>query len=73
MQVDQGVTVYRYWVTPPQGVHRSMSTDMATLDVIEREIGSAPLVGTAKVVPEAEVDRHGHYRRLATGWGEWVD
>lgn len=73
MQADQSVTVYRYWVVPPQGAHRAMSSDMATLDVIERELGSAALVGTAKLVPETEVDPQGHYRRIATGWGEWMD
>ena len=41
----------------------------ATLEAIEEE-GGKVLEGTGQDVPAQEVDDHGHYRRLATGWGE---
>jgi hypothetical protein len=50
-----------------------MSSDMATMDVIEQVLESSPLVGTAKVVPETELDHEGRYRRMPTGWGDLSD
>jgi predicted RNase H-like HicB family nuclease len=41
----------------------------ATLAAIKEE-GGQVLQGTGQDVPAQEVDDHGHYRRLATGWGE---
>ena len=42
----------------------------ATRDNIVSNLGGEVLEGTARDVPRAEVDEHGHYRRIATGWGE---
>ena len=42
----------------------------ATRDTIVSNLGGEVLEGTGRDVPRAEVDEHGHYRRIATGWGE---
>ena len=42
----------------------------ATPDTIASHLGGEVLEGTGRDVPLAELDEHGHYRRIATGWGE---
>lgn len=42
----------------------------ATRDTIVSNLGGEVLEGTGRDVPLAELDKHGHYRRIATGWGE---
>ena len=46
-----------------------VSTFKATCDEIKR-LGGEPIPGTDQHVSPSELDGDGHYRRIATGWGE---
>ena len=66
----QDVTVYNF--CNPDGRHEpaQVSTFKATRQVIVDVFGGDPIEGTEQVVGVEELDEHGRYRRLATGWGE---
>ena len=66
----QDVTVYNF--CNPDGRHEpaQVSTFKATRQAIVDVYGGVPLEGTQQVVRAEELDEHGRYRRLATGWGE---
>ncbi len=51
------------------GVMR-LSKFKATRHAIVASLGGEVLEGTEQEVSRAELDEQGHYRRIATGWGE---
>ena len=64
------VTVYNFWTFGNTAESRALSTSKAPRDVIVGALRAEVVPGTGQAVLRSELDRHGHYRRIATGWGE---
>ena len=62
--VVHGVHLYLGHVESPE-----VAGFKATLEAI-KALGGDPIEGTAQTVLLSDLDRQGHYRRVATGWGE---
>lgn len=67
------VTVYSFTVADRDCMDTQMtrhSKFKATRESIEAQPGAKVLKGTGQEVSLDELDGHGRYRRIATGWGE---
>jgi hypothetical protein len=69
MDEDQTVLVHAFHFYGRTLEDIEVATFKATHEAI-LALGGEPLAGTAERVPRSEVDESGHYRRMATGWGE---
>ena len=67
---SQVVTVYNFRTLDSGYESAPVSAFKATRQVIVDVFGGDPIEGTEQVVRADELDGHGRYRRLATGWGE---
>jgi hypothetical protein len=72
MQDQQTVTVHGFRLYGSHIEDFKVANFKATREVIAA-LGGEPLLGTEQTVPRSELDRHGRYRRVATGWGELAD
>ncbi len=61
------VTVYAFLVRDVETDHPAAFK--APRHLIVQRFGGTVLEGTAEEVPADELDAHGRYRRIATGWG----
>ena len=64
------VTVHCYKVFDPESREMQVALDKATREAIAALHLVELVHGTAEDVPRDAVDAQGHFRRLATGWGE---
>lgn len=62
------VTVYGFHTRAGHVENPQVSLFKATPAAIQR-LGGEIIEGTGEEVSREEVDGHGHYRRVATGWG----
>ena len=70
MNDTQTVTVF-YFQTMGDSIEMArMAGYKATREQIGAMRGAKLLEGTGERVPTSELDEHGHYRRMPTGWGE---
>ncbi len=67
---SQVVTVYNFRTLDSGYESAPVSAFKATRQAIVDVFGGDPIEGTEQVVGVEELDEHGRYRRLATGWGE---
>ena len=67
---SQVVTVYNFRTLDSGYESAPVSAFKATRQAIVDVFGGDPIEGTEQVVRADELDGHGRYRRLATGWGE---
>ncbi|MBT9594850.1 MAG: hypothetical protein IV094_02530 [Vitreoscilla sp.] len=63
------VTVYSFRVYTGHAERPQVSPHKATKEAIV-QLGGELLKGTAQQVPARALDPQGHFRRVATGWGE---
>jgi len=64
------VTVYSFQVYDVDNKDMRLLPFKATRQAIVHQHHGLVLEGTGHEVPVHALDAHGHYRRLATGWGE---
>ncbi len=64
------VTVYAFMVFDLNTRERVPGSFKATREAIAAMFEAERLDATAEDVPQASIDARGHFRRLATGWGE---
>ena len=69
MDTPEQITVYNFWAMGDTAESRALSTSKAPRDVIVNALKAEVVPGTGQTVLRSELDRHGHYRRKATGWG----
>jgi len=69
MEQVETVTVYSFRTFDVEVKRWCVSTYKATRDAIVSRLGGEVLEGTEHDVSPAEIDEHGRYRRIATGWG----
>ena len=69
MDTADKVTVYNFWTIGDTAESRALSTSKAPRDVIVGALRAEVVPGTGQAVLRSELDRQGHYRRIATGWG----
>lgn len=68
--MDPGtVTVYSFRTYSGHAEIPVVAPYKATLDAV-KAAGGELVGGTEEVVPQDQIDDHGHYRRQATGWGD---
>ena len=70
MEHRETVKVYSYQVFDASANGVRIAGHKATRDAIVLRFGGEVLEGTAQDVPPADLDEHGRFRRIATGWGE---
>jgi hypothetical protein len=73
MEPSDSVTVYSFSVVDLDALDAQatrLSKYKATRESICARPGAQVLEGTGQAVSRAELDAHGRYRRIATGWGE---
>lgn len=69
MDDSESATVYSFRIYTGHAERPQVSPHKATREAI-LELGGEVLNGTAQDVPQSALDTQGHYRRVATGWGE---
>ena len=70
MENHETVKVYSFRVFDNDIGAMRLATYKATRETIAASLGGEVLEGTEQEVLSSELDEHGRYRRLATGWGE---
>lgn len=70
MNKYETVTVYSFEVVEFGPERARLSTFKAPRELILSKFKGEPLEGTGEVVPLADLDAEGRYRRIATGWGD---
>jgi len=70
MEHSESVKVYSFRVFDVDANEHCVVGHKATRDAIVSRFGGEVLEGTGQEVSPAELDQHGRYRRVATGWGE---
>lgn len=70
MEQHETVTVFSFRVFDSDSGDMRLATCKAPREVIVSHFHGEVLEGTDHRVPKAELDEHGRYRRIATGWGE---
>lgn len=69
MKKYENVKVYSFRIFDSEIGAMSHATYKATRETIAASPGGEVLEGTGQAVASSELDEHGRYRRLATGWG----
>jgi len=70
MEHHETVKVYSFRVFDVEANEHRTAGHKATREAIVTRLGGEVLEGTAQEVSPAELDAHGRFRRIATGWGE---
>jgi len=70
MEQHDTVKVYSFRVFDASVMEMRISKYKATREAIVAHFGGEVLEGTGQSVSASELDEHGRYRRIATGWGE---
>jgi len=70
MEDHETVKVYSFRVFDSDMGAMRHAAYKASRDTIASHLGGEVLEGTEQEVLSSELDEHGRYRRLATGWGE---
>ncbi len=70
MDAFDTVTVYSFQTFAEDAEGARIAPFKAQRDVIAERFGGQILEGTGVDVGAGELDAHGRYRRIATGWGE---
>lgn len=70
MDETNPVTVYNFWIYDKGPESPTLAPYKATREAITRKWRGKVADGTEQLVTQAELDMHGRYRRIATGWGE---
>ncbi|MDL2337725.1 MAG: hypothetical protein QFE16_07785 [Pseudomonadota bacterium] len=70
MDQVNAVEVFGFRVFDPRAHELRVSKYKASRHVIVTLFGGEVLEGTAEHVSSKDLDEHGRYRRIATGWGE---
>ena len=70
MEHTATVKVYSFQVFDIHSSGFRVAKHKATREAIASRFGGEVLEGTAQEVSPAELDEHGRFRRIATGWGE---
>ncbi|HSW04097.1 hypothetical protein [Aquabacterium sp.] len=68
MHDDATVKVFSFYTDGAHVENPTVSTFKATPAAI-RKLGGSVIEATGEEVALSELDQHGRYRRLATGWG----
>ncbi len=63
------VPVYNFRILDSGYESAPMSSFKATRQAVVDVFGGDPIEATEELVPRDELDQHGRYRRVATGWG----
>ena len=69
MSSTQTVMVYDFQTFDLDARVWNRSKFKATRDTIVSNLGGEVIEGTGRDISRAELDEHGRYRRIATGWG----
>lgn len=67
MEAVETVTVYAFRVVDIEADH--FASFKAPRELIHERFGGQVLEGTGEEVSVEDLDAHGRYRRIATGWG----
>ena len=70
MEQSDKVIVYSFRIFDPRSKSMRVAAYKGTREAVALHLGGEVLEGTEHEVSRSEIDEHGSYRRVATGWGE---
>jgi hypothetical protein len=70
MEETSAVKVYNFWTYDKGAESPMLAPYKATREAITRQWKGKVADGTEQIVSLSDLDAHGRYRRIATGWGE---